>query len=308
MPPTQKKNYLHVIPLAIYWLQSRIVFAFWSIIRLIPLKVATDIVASIVRSLGPLLPRHRTGMSNLALAFPEKTIAERRRILSLMWDNLARTAIEYIYLDTLIDFDPDNPSDGNIEVIGSEVFDKLVTHGKPCIIFTGHLANWELLPVCAKIYGLDISALYRMPNNPFIARRILEIRSQVMGDLIASGPFAAYQLMAVLDKGGRIGVLVDQKFRSRSRLMIPFFGHDATTNPLIGKLAREYDCPVHGARVIRLPEGRFRFEITDEISLPRDSDGRIDTKGTVTTITQIMEDWIREHPEQWLWIHRRWAS
>ncbi len=292
----------------VHWLQAQFVFACWSAFRLIPVETATEIVARTVRNLGPLLPRHRTGMRNLALAFPEKSKPERRRILSLMWDNLARTAVEYIHLETLFDYDPDNPDAGRIDVVGAEIFKKLIAEGKPSIIFTGHFANWELLPVCAKSYGLDIASLYRMPNNPFVAKRILEIRSKVMGALIASGPGAVFKLMAVLDQGGRIGLLVDQKFRSRSRLMIPFFGHAAKTNPLIGKLAREYDCPVHGARVIRLPKGRFRLEITDEITLPRDEEGRIDTKEAVVTITQMIEDWIREHPEQWLWIHRRWAS
>ncbi len=275
--------------------------------RLIPVEIAAEIVARTVRNLGPLLPRHRTGMKNLARAFPEKDKAERRRILSMMWDNLARTAVEYIHLDTLFDYDVNNPHTGRIDVVGTEIFEKLIKQDKPAIIFTGHFANWELLPVCAQIYDLKISSLYRIPNNPFVAKRILEIRSKVMGDLIASGSGAVFKLMNVLDQGGRIGVLVDQKFKSRSKLVIPFFGHDAQTNPLIGKLAREYDCPVHGARVIRLPKGRFRLEITDEITLPRDSASRIDVRGAVTTITCIIEGWIRDHPEQWLWIHRRWA-
>lgn len=292
---------------AIHWIQARIVFALWGAFKLIPVNIATNMAAGAVRGLGPLLPRHRTGMKNLALAFPEKNIRERRRILAMMWDNLARTAVEYIHLETLFDFDPDNPGKGRIDVQGADKFEKLIREDKPAILFTGHLANWELLPVCAHKYGLSIASLYRMPNNPYIARRIADIRARVMGDLISSGPGAVYRLMATLDSGGRIGVLVDQKFRARSGLMIPFFGHAAKTNPLLGKLAREYDCPVHGARVIRLAHGRFRLEITDEISLPRDTEGRIDTRLAMVAVTRIVEDWIREYPEQWLWIHRRWA-
>jgi len=308
MAPRKKSKLLRQLRTGIHWLQAWLIFGLFGAFRLIPVEYATGIAASIVRNLGPLLPRHRTGMKNLELAFPEKTKAERQHIMTGMWDNLARMAVEYIYLDILFDYDHENPDTGRIEISGAENFEKLNASKKPAIIFTGHLANWELLPIGARDYGLDIASLYRTPNNPFVAKRILEIRSKMMGELIQSGRGAALKMIGVLEHGGRIGILVDQKFRSRSHITVPFFGHPAKTNPLIGKLAREYDCVVHGARVIRLPQGRFRLEITDEIPLPRDGEGRIDAKQTVGIVTQIVEDWVREYPEQWLWIHRRWAK
>jgi len=303
-----KRLRLRRIRTAYYWVVAQIVFVLFAVFRLIPVGIATAIVAGAGRYMSPLLPRHATGMKNLKLAFPEKSLAERRQILAMMWDNLGRTAIEYIYLDTLFDYDHENPDTGRIEVVGAENFLKLDKDKRPAIIFTGHIANWELLPVGAKNYGLDIASLYRTPNNPFIARRILKIRAKMMGKLIQSGPGAALKMMGVLEQGGRIGLLVDHKFKSRSHLVVSFFGHPAKTNPLIGKLAREYNCAVHGARVIRLPKGRFRMEITDEITLPRDAEGRVDVRETVVTVTKIIEDWVREYPEQWLWIHRRWAG
>jgi len=304
----RKWKNLRALRTVIWWLQAQLVFALFFVLRLIPVEYATGFVAAVLRNMGPLLPRYRTGMKNLELAFPEKTKAERRYILSKMWDNLARTSVEYIYLDTLFDYDHDNPDTGRIEIVGAENFKKLDEGKKPAIIFTGHLANWELLPIGAKDYGLDIAALYRTPNNPFIAKRILQIRSKMMGELIPSGPGSALKMMSVLEHGGRLGILVDHKLRSRSNMEIPFFGHPAKTNPLIGKLAREFDCVVHGARVIRLPKGRFRLEITDEIKLPRDAEGRIDARETVIVVTQVIENWVREYPEQWLWVHRRWAK
>ncbi len=87
---------------------------------------------------------------------------------------------------------------------------------------------------------------------------------------------------------------------------VRLFGRPAKTNPLLAKLARRYDCPVHGARAVRLPNGRFRLEITDEIDLPRDASGHIDVEGATALVTEVIEGWIREHPEQWLWVHRRW--
>ena len=111
--------------------------------------------------------------------------------------------------------------------------------------------------------------------------------------------------MSALERGDHVGVLVDQKFRRG--INVPFFGHDAPSNPLLAKLARRYDCPVHGARTVRLPNGRFRLEITEELALPRTKDGDIDIRGTTELVNKVVEDWDREYPEQWLWIHRRWG-
>ena len=204
----------------------------------------------------------------------------------------------------IFDFDPANPGAGRIEVLGGEHVIKLREDGKPAIIFTGHLANWELVPLCAAKFGLETSLLFRPPNNRYIADRLLETRDRLMSNLVASHPGAVFELSAVLGKGGHVGLLVDQKFRSG--IPVRFFGRPAKTNPLLAKLARRHDCPVHGARTVRLPNGRFRLEITDEIALPRDASGHIDVEGATALVTDVIEGWIREHPEQWLWVHRRW--
>jgi KDO2-lipid IV(A) lauroyltransferase len=74
----------------------------------------------------------------------------------------------------------------------------------------------------------------------------------------------------------------------------------------LARLARNFDCPVFGARAIRLPGHRYRLELTDALVLPRDTHGKVEVATTMQLITSIIEGWIREHPEQWLWMHRRW--
>ena len=80
----------------------------------------------------------------------------------------------------------------------------------------------------------------------------------------------------------------------------------AKANPLLARLARQVDVPIYGVRVVRLPNRRFRGEISDEIKPVRDATGKIDIQGTTQAITSVIEGWVREHPEQWLWLHRRW--
>jgi KDO2-lipid IV(A) lauroyltransferase len=218
---------------------------------------------------------------------------------------MARTLLEYGYVDVIFGLDEESEDSERIEIRNAEQFLKLRDDGLPAILFTGHLANFELLPMVAAKFGLEIQSLFRQPNNKYAAARVADARKEIGRNLVASGAGASFQLMSALERGGHIGVLVDQKFRRGIR--IPFFGHDAPSNPLLAKLARRYECPVHGARTIRLPGGRFRLEITEELVLPRTEEGDVDIRGTTELVNSIVEGWVREYPEQWLWIHRRWG-
>ena len=247
----------------------------------------------------------RTALNNLAMVFPEKTAKERYIIARQAWDNLGRTAAEYAHLGTLFDFDADNPDPtGRIEIIGIEHFVTLKDDQRPGLIFSTHLANWELPAIAAARYGLDTTAVFRAPNDPAIARVVHEIRSGTMGGLEAARAGAAFSMQAVLERGGHLGMLIDQHFTRG--VITPFMGHDVLTNPIMGKFAKRFECPVHGVRVIRLPGHRFRLELTPPLDLPRDETGEINVEGAMAMMTLMVEGWVREHPGQWLWMHRRW--
>jgi len=263
-----------------------------------------DAGAALARSVGPFLPAHRTMMTNLRAAFPEKSESELRAIARGAWENLGRTGAEYAHLGVLFDFDPDAVEPGRVEVDGIEHFLSLRDDGRPGLIFSAHLANWELPAICAARYGLDATAVFRAPNDPAVARVVHEVRSQTMGGLEAARQGAAFAMQAVLERGGHLGMLIDQHFTRG--VIVSFMGRPALVNPIMGKFARRFDCPVHGVRVIRLPNHRFRLQLTPPLDLPRDADGQINVQGAMQAMTSVVEGWVREHPEQWLWMHRRW--
>jgi KDO2-lipid IV(A) lauroyltransferase len=287
------------------WFVAMIISLSIWLIRLIPRQTATRMFEGFARWLGPKIWRHKVVVDNLAIAFPEKTDEERKQLASDSWAQMARSLVEYVHLDDIFDMDENSAESDNIEVKNAEQFLKLRDDGLPAILFTGHIANFELLPMVASRFGLEIYSLFRQPNNKHAASHVAKARKEVSKNLISSGSGAAFKLVAALEKGDHVGLLVDQKFRKG--IKVPFFGKDAPTNTLLAKLARRYNCPVHGARCIRLPDGRFRLEITDELELPRDKDGDVDLRGTTELVTSIVEGWVREHPEQWLWMHRRWG-
>jgi KDO2-lipid IV(A) lauroyltransferase len=265
-----------------------------------------DRSAAFMRRVGPFFPEHHTGRANLAAAFPEKSAAEIEQILKGVWDNLGRVAAEYAHLDRLWDCNFERPAAGRIEISPESIerFMRLRDDGKPSLVFSAHLANWELPTLAANAYGLESAILFRAPNIGDVAAAVRDIRASKVTTLIATGIGAPSAIAAALERGVHVGILVDQFFHQG--IDVEFFGRRCRTNPIIARLARYFDCPIHGVRVIRLPDHRFRIELTEAIEPKRDSAGEIDVLATTQMITTIIEGWVREHPEQWLWLHRRW--
>jgi Kdo2-lipid IVA lauroyltransferase/acyltransferase len=266
-----------------------------------------DFAGWAMRTMGPLLPENRIGRANLVAAFPEKSATEIETILRGAWDNLGRMGAEFAHIDRLWDFDPEQTGRrGRIEIAPPDIerFNKLLQDNKPALIFAAHLANWELPAICAATYRLDSAVLYRRPNIPAIDRWLHETRTASMGALISSGVEAPMKIANALERGAHVGMLVDQYYMRG--VPVTFFGRRTMANPLLARLARHFDCPIHGTRIIRLPGHRFRAELSKQIAPARDANGKIDVAGTMQAITGVIEGWIREHPEQWLWLHRRW--
>src|SRR5262252_6118413 len=266
--------------------------------------VVSDMAGAVMRIIGPWLPEHRTGRDNLRAAFPQKSDANIEIILRGVWDNLGRVAAEIAHLDHICSGDryKRNFIDYTPESIAR--FIQLKEDGKPAVVFAAHLANWELPAVIAASDGLDSVVLYRRPNLGAIADAVIALRKGLMGELVASSMGAPVAFARALEQGRHVAMLVDQHYTRG--IDVTFFGRTCKVNPLIAMLAREIECPIYGTRVIRLPGNRFRVEVSEEVKPVRDAEGRIDVQGTMQAITEVVEGWVREHPEQWLWVHRRW--
>ncbi len=287
-----------------YWLQANAAFALLGLVKQLPAQKAGALMASLVATLGPYLPRQKIVLENLARAFPKNTPEENLIIARAMWRNMGRQVAEYVFLDQLFDFDPDSDQVGRVEVVGESIFRRLHADGKPVIFFTGHTGNFELLPIAAATFGLEVTALFRAPNNPYFARRVLAARRTSMGHLVPAKAGAAIGLARALERGTSVGLLVDQKF-SRGETTL-FFGQPVQTNPLLPKLARQFDVAIHPARCIRLAGNRYRLELQEAVELPRDSAGKINVNASCQLLNDIVEGWVREYPDQWMWLHRRW--
>ena len=270
-----------------------------------PIKTA-NLFGRIARLIGPMMQEQKIGRANLTAAFPEKSPAEIEAILAGVWDNLGRVGAEFAHLDHIWEYDPARPEDSRIEIDkrSYELFTQLRLDGKPALIFAGHLANWELPALAAVAHGLDTAILYRRPNIASADRIIQNMRTVKMGTLIPAGRDAPLKLAEALKNCQHVGMLVDQYLTNG--VEVTFFGRKTMANPMLARLLRQIECPIHGVRIIRLPGHRFRAELSEEVKPVRDAAGQIDIKGTMQAVTSVIEGWICEYPDQWLWLHRRW--
>jgi Kdo2-lipid IVA lauroyltransferase/acyltransferase len=266
-----------------------------------------NFAGALLRKIGPLLPEHRIGRDNLRAAFPEKSDAEIEQILAGVWDNLGRITVEFAHLHEFC-IAGAGPQTADVVTYRPEMLDRFsdVTHSSQAMLcFAAHLANWEIPAIGAKAVGAKAALLYRRPNVAPVSDLIVKLRTPLMGELVPNGLSAPVQLARLAGSGVHVGMLVDQHYTKGVEVI--FFGRRCMANPLIALLARQTGCPIRGMRAIRKADrNSFSLEMTDPIEPARDAEGQIDVAGTMQRITSVVEGWIREHPEQWLWLHRRW--
>ena len=288
--------------IAVRWLEALGVAAALGLFRLLPLDLASATGGWLCRRFGPLAPVSRYAERNLRRAFPEKTDAEISGVLVAMWENLGRVFGEYPHLARFRLYEPE----GRVEVLGAEHVDRLRDDGKTGIFFSAHIGNWELASLGATQRGLPLTRIYRAPNNPLVDRLIRAARRSVAGELLPKGAEGARRAVAVMRAGGHLGMLVDQKMNDG--IAVPFFGRLAMTAPALAQLALKFDCPVVPAKVERLGGTRFRLTIYPPLKIEKSGERECDVLALMTRVNAIIEGWIRERPEQWLWLHRRWSD
>ena len=280
-------------------LEAAAVYAAYGLFRILPVGAASWLGGFLLRRVGPLLPSHRTALGNLAHAFPEKLQVERLAIAHAMWWNLGRTMAEYAHLKQF-------GGSPRVTVHGAEHVAEVIASGRPAIFFAGHIANWEVPAMVVHAGGIELPLVYRAPNNRYVDRLIRHARRPVTRTLVPKGNEGAKALIALLRQGRSVGMLVDQKMNDG--LAVPFFGREAMTAPAMVRIAEKMDLPLHPVQIVRIKGARFEVTIHPRLKLPATGDKAADTLQAMTDINAMLEDWIRLHPEQWLWVHRRWPA
>jgi Kdo2-lipid IVA lauroyltransferase/acyltransferase len=278
-------------------------------VRLMPLDTAGNISAWAWQKIAPRNRRHKRALANLAIAFPEKTHAEREAIALAMWGNLGRVMAETMQIDRLIS------EPGRIEIASQKVFARYKDKLGPAIGVSLHMGNWELAIWPLTIAGANPAAVYRTVKNPYVDAFLRRQRADLYpGGLLGKGKVdggiqegqkTARHIMDFVRRGGRLGLVCD--LYDKYGMPVPFFGELAPSVVIPAMIARRVGARIWLARCLRIGN-QCRFTIVlKELKVPRTSSQADDVKWITTEMQREFEAWIREAPEQWMWSNRRWS-
>ena len=265
--------------------------------RALPLETASRLSGGGWRLVAPRLRRHARALGNLRLAFPEKSEAEREAIAHAMWDNLGRTFAEAFHAADLFTSDRiivDNPA----------ALAAFLARGGG-VVCAPHLGNWELIAAAAVRGGANAAGTYQKIKNPLVDAYVLSLRlARHPGGLFAKSPAMPRKALRHVSKGGVLFIAAD--LRNAQGLPVPFFGRPAPSTLFPAMIARSVGAPLAVSCVVREGEARFRLKF-ETIDVPSSQDRGADIAAATALVQAAIERFVRAHPGQWMWAHRRWG-
>lgn len=275
-------------------------FCWWPLSQLRP-EEASNVAGWIARRFGPLLSQHKVVLDNLKQAYPDWDDNRVNATAIKAWESAGRTVGELPHLSKM------NPyTDERIDVLHPDRLDAIEASSTGAVIVTGHFANWEVMAAAICKRPVDCLITYRAINNPHIDRQLSEARRAYGVEHLAPKGLGARAMMQAIQDGRSVAILNDQKFREG--IAVPFFGRDAMTATGPARLALKYNVPIVPISTVRTGPAKHCVTVHEQIIPVQTDDTDKDVRHLVEQITEFIETRIREQPDQWFWMHRRWPK
>ena len=271
-------------------------------LRLLPRGLRTGLARGLAFVAWTLGIRRRVTLDNLAHAFPEKTLEERTRIARGAYANMALAAVESICSDLI----PDAQLQTAVQAseTGSWVtLQALLLGHQPVLIASAHFGSWELFAEIMARRKFAFSAVVRPLEGAFNARVVAAREKAGVALILQRG--AMKGIFAALKQGRAVVQLIDQSLPARHGVFVPFFGRPASTTPSLSMAALRTGAPVYVVLAARTAD-HLKMFVEGPIALPSTGDRDADLTAHTAALTAIIERTIRQYPDQWLWLHRRW--
>ena len=246
----------------------------------------------------------RVGVRNLAIAFPEKTAAERRKIVRKVFTSLGRQFAEVCLFPT---YTSENVS-RIVAYDGYENFDRASQRGKGVLFLTGHIGGWELSAFAHSLYGHPLHFVMRPLDNPYLDDLVRRYRT-MHGNTPILKDNPVRELLRAMKAGATVGILIDTNMTPPEGVFVDFFGVPACTASGLARIALRTDAAVVPGFTVWDPVLRkYRLRFEPPVTLIRTGNNDADIVANTALFTKVIEDVVRRYPEQWLWVHRRWKT
>jgi KDO2-lipid IV(A) lauroyltransferase len=251
-----------------------------------------------------LAPRRRLmAIHNLRRAFPEKSEEEIIRIVRNVYRNMGVVAAEF--------FDIPRLNAANIgELVETEGLDhcaKALEKGRGVLLFGAHFGNWELEAAAVSLLIKPLVVIYRRLDNAVLEALVLRIRSAT-GNTPLLKEHAMRAMLRTLKRNGMLGILIDQNVDYYEGIFVDYFGRPACTTDGLALLALHTAAPVLPGYMVRRPDGQYRLVIGPEVEVVNTGNREEDVLANTQHFTKIIEETVRQYPDQWFWVHQRWKT
>ncbi len=246
----------------------------------------------------------QVGMRNLEMVFPEKSVAERKRILRGVFTSLGRQLAELCQFPR---YTPEN-IDEVVVYDGLENYERAYARGKGVLFLTGHFGGWELSAFAHSLHGHWLNVVMRPMDNPYLDQLLQQYRTMHGNKTVDKDDFVR-GLLAAMKAGETVGILMDTNMTPPQGIFVDFFGIPACTASGLARIALRTDAAVvPGFTIWDRELGKYWLRFDPALELIRTGSLEADITANTQTFTKVLEDYVRKYPDQWLWVHRRWKT
>jgi len=281
-----------------YFFQFIIIIFFFSLFKLLGLKISRIVSGFIFSIIGPIFRSNKIADQNLKIAIPNLNQIKRKFIIKNMWINYGKIFSEYMFIKK---FRSSEKFSKKVEIKNLEIINDIINQNEPVIFISGHFSNFELMAMQLEKIGVDLAVIYRPLNNIFLNPIMEKIRKKYICKIqVKKGISGTKELLKLYKDKKSIALMIDQ--RVSEGIKIKLFNNDAFTTTIPAQFFRKFSTKIVPIYIERMPNDVFVMKIIQPIKFNKNDSIEFIT----LKLNEVLEKMILKNPDQWIWTHNRW--